>query len=87
MEYTNQLKQEGYTVSLEKQNEDGEGYDLMLEVSNADGFYSVVYSMSQVRGSYYSFDFCDSDGDGDSWDFDNQKLVCEFLEIEELTMV
>jgi hypothetical protein len=30
MEYTNQLKQQGYTVSLEKQNEDGEGYDLIL---------------------------------------------------------
>lgn len=87
MEYTNQLIVQGYTVSFEKQNEDGEGYDLMLEVSHADGFYSVVYSMSQVRGSCYAFDFCDSDGDGDSWDFDNHKLICEFLEVKELTMV
>ena len=86
MEYTNQLKQQGYAVSLENKRRWGR-VRFNVRGFAADSFYSVVYSMSQVRGSYYSFDFCDSGGDGDSWDFDNHKLVCEFLEVEELTMV
>lgn len=84
MKYTKELESQGYVIEFEKDNSDKEGYDLFLKVSKDDDYYEMIYSLSHSTGFYFSFDFTESFGEGEIWDFDNNKLVCEYLGVDQL---
>ena len=40
--------------------------------------------MSNSKGYYFTCDNTDCSGEGCNWDFDIEKIVCEYLEVEKL---
>jgi len=87
MEYAKELESQGYKIELEEEriHSDGQGYDLYLRIRKGDCYSESFFSMSNSKGYYYSSDFgTDCKGDGCHWDFDEEKLVCEYLEVDEL---
>ena len=84
MKYSEKLKNEGFEMKIRKECEDGEGYDLYLTVSKGDSFLEFFYSLSNSKGYYFTSDSTDCNGDGCDWDIDGERLVCEYLGVEQL---
>lgn len=82
------LLNEGYNVEFEKGDSDNFGFDIIIKISKGDDLYEINYSMSHESGKYYSSEFTNNYyGEGEYWDFDNDKLICEYLCIDKLTII
>ena len=84
MKYTNNLESQGYKIEIEKANTDEQGYDLYLKISKNHSFYESIFSMSHSLGYYFSYGRCDSIGEDNNWEFNDKKLISEYLEIDKL---
>ena len=84
MKYSQELKNKGFEMKIRKECEDDEGYDLYLTVSKGDSFLDFFYSLSNSKGYYFTSDSTDCNGDGCDWDIDGERLVCEYLGVEQL---
>lgn len=85
MKYIKELEEQGYQIEFEKENTDSLGYDLFLRVRKDGSFYESFFSMSNSKGYYFSIEKGnDCLGGGCDWEFDDDKLVCEYLGIKEL---
>jgi len=84
MKYTKELESKGYQIEFEKGHSDGQGYDLYLRIRKDVSYYESFFSMSNSKGYYFTSDRHDCMGDGCNWDFDDDKLICEYLGVDEL---
>jgi|TARA_B110000211_G_scaffold198602_1_gene228568 hypothetical protein len=84
MKNSQELKNKGFEMKIRKECEDDEGYDLYLTVSKGDSFLEFFYSLSNSKGYYFTSDSTDCNGDGCDWDIDGERLVCEYLGVEQL---
>ena len=85
MKYTEELKSKGFVIEIEKGNSDGEGYDLYLRVKHGDSYSESFFSLSHSKGYCFTSDIgTDCSGEGCDWEVDDEKLVCEYLGVEEL---
>ena len=90
MIYTNELKKQGFKITYERMATTPDGYDLIVEISKNNSYLTCSFSMSHQRGYYFNgfepFDF-DSSGDDDikKWNFDYEKLLCEYYGVQYLT--
>jgi hypothetical protein len=82
--YREKIKKQGFSIQIRKDCEDNEGYDLYVTISKGDSYSETFYSMSNSKGYYFTYDNTNCSGDGCNWDFDIEKIVCEFLEVEKL---
>ncbi len=87
MSYTRELKDKGYQIKFEKSNFDNKGYDLTINVEKGAHYYQAFYSMSNSLGYFFTMDYNDCNEDGCNWDFDNDKLVCEFIGADVLNKI
>jgi hypothetical protein len=85
MKYTEELKESGLTIEITKSNEDEQGYDLLLKVMKGDNYHESFYSMSNTKGYYFIKDIgTDCKNEGCEWNFDDDKIISEYLNIESL---
>ena len=84
MNYTEKLKKKGFEIHIRKECEDDQGYDLYLTIKKRDSYSETFYSMSNSKGCYFTFDDTDCKGDGCTWDFDVEKIVCDYLGVKKL---
>ena len=90
MIYTNELKKQGFKITYERVATTPDGYDLIVDISKNNSYLTCSFSMSHQRGYYFNgfepFDF-DSSGDDDikKWNFDYEKLLCEYYGVQYLT--
>ena len=84
MNYTEELKSQGYLINFEKGDSDDQGYDLCLRVELGESYSESFFSLSHSVGYYFSWDCGDCDGEGCEWEIDDEKLVCEYLGVEQL---
>ena len=84
MKYTDKLKQKGFEILIMKDFEDDKGYDLYITIKEEEFFSKTFYSMSHSKGFYFTKEHTDCNGDGCDWDFDVDKIVCEYLVVEKL---
>jgi hypothetical protein len=85
MNYIKDLETKGFKIEFEKNCQDAEGYDLYLRIRKDDSYYESFFSMSNSRGYYFTSDYKnDCSKDGCSWSFDDDKLICEYLGVDEL---
>ncbi len=84
MNYTEKLKQKGFEILITKDCEDDKGYDLYIKIRKEESFSENFYSMSHSMGYYFTNDDTDCKGEGCDWDVDVEKIVCEYLGVEEL---
>ena len=87
MSYTKELKDKGYEIKFEKSNFDDKGYDLIMTVSKSNNYYRAFYSMSNSRGYFFTMDYDNCNGDGCNWNFNDDKLICEYLGVEVLNQI
>lgn len=90
MIYTNELKKQGFKITYERVATTPDGYDVIVDISKNNSYLTCSFSMSHQRGYYFNgfepFDF-DSSGDDDikKWNFDYEKLLCEYYGVQYLT--
>ena len=85
MNYTEELKSKGYLIEFEKGASDDQGYDLCLRVKLGESYSESFFSLSHSIGYYFSWDYgTDCVGEGCEWEIDDEKLVCEYLGVEQL---
>ena len=82
--YSEKIKKQGFSIQITKDCEDDKGYDLYITISKEDSYYETFYSMSHSKGYYFTCDNTDCSGEGCNWNFDIEKIVCEYLEVEKL---
>ena len=90
MIYTNELKKQGFKITYERVATTPDGYYVIVDISKNNSYLTCSFSMSHQRGYYFNgfepFDF-DSSGDDDikKWNFDYEKLLCEYYGVQYLT--
>lgn len=90
MIYTNELKKQGFKITYERVATTPDGYDVIVDISKNNSYLTCSFSMSHQRGYYFNgfepYDF-DSSGDDDikKWNFDYEKLLCEYYGVQYLT--
>ena len=82
--YSEKIKKQGFSIQIRKDCEDDKGYDLYITISKKDSYSETFYSMSNSKGYYFTCDNTDCSGEGCNWDFDIEKIVCEYLGVEKL---
>ena len=82
--YSEKIKKQGFSIQITKDCEDDKGYDLYITISKEDSYSETFYSMSHSKGYYFTCDNTDCSGEGCNWNFDIEKIVCEYLEVEKL---
>ena len=82
--YSEKIKKQGFSIQIRKDCEDDKGYDLYITISKEDSYSETFYSMSNLKGYYFTNDHTDCSGEGCNWDFDIEKIVCEYLGVEKL---
>jgi len=89
MNYTNELKKQGFKINYERVATTSDGYDLIVDISKNNSYISCSFSMSHQRGYYFNglepFDFDSSGDDIEKWNFDYEKLLCEYYGVQHLT--
>ncbi len=85
MKYSEELKSKGYLIEFEKGHTDGQGYDLYLRVKHGKSYSESFISLSHSKGYYFTSDFgTDCMGEGCEWEIDDERLICEYLGVEQL---
>lgn len=85
MKYTEELKSKGYLIEFEKGHTDSQGYDLCLIVKHGNSYSESFISLSHSKGYYFTSDFgTDCGGEGCEWEIDDERLICEYLGVEQL---